>query len=53
MRTANAKSILYKCAFSQERSLLAACIIGLFGYCKGGTSLMGNLDWSTLDIGKS
>ena len=28
-------------------------IIGLFVYCKGGTSRMLDLDWSTLDIGKS
>ena len=26
-------------------------IIGLFGYRKGGTSWMRNMDWSTLDIG--
>ena len=28
-------------------------IVGLFGYCKGGTSWMRNKDWSILDIGKS
>ena len=28
-------------------------ITWLFAHCKGGTSWMRNLDWSTLDIGKS
>ena len=28
-------------------------IIGLFSYCKGGTSWMSNKDWSTSDIDES
>ena len=32
---------------------IISCIIWLFGYCKGGTSWMRNLDWPTLDIGKN